>query len=60
MAGKIYLSGEEQEFLMDMLEISEPRKAAERFAEIITEERGDPGELKTYLKKIIAKWKEKK
>ena len=53
MSEKIYLSKEEQLFLMEMLEIKNPAEAAEAFARLMVQERADPVELKKYLKKIM-------
>lgn len=52
-SSKIYLSREEQIFLMNMLESTDPLDATERFAEIMAEERANPLELQVYLKKIM-------
>ena len=51
--GRIYLSGDEQEFLMEFLELNDPIKAAEKFALLMVEEKADPTDLKKYLKKIM-------
>ncbi len=52
-SGRIYLSREEQIFLMEMLEINDPIDATEKFAEIMVEQGADPVELQKYLKKIM-------
>ena len=54
---KIYLSREEQAFLMDMLEINNPTDACEKFATLLVEERANPADLKKYLIKIMKKMK---
>lgn len=50
---KVYLSKEEQYFLMDMFELDNPTDAAEKFARVIAEEKADPGKMQDYLKRII-------
>lgn len=52
-SGKIYLSREEQIFLMEMLEQDDPVVATEKFAEIMTEQGASPLELERYLKRIM-------
>lgn len=52
---KIYLSREEQTFLMDYLELNDPMEAVEKFAELLVTERADPGKLEQYVKKIMKK-----
>ena len=52
---RIYLSIEEQVFIMEWLEIDDPIQAVERFAVLMVKEKADPGELKDYLKKVMAK-----
>jgi hypothetical protein len=59
-AGKIFLNQEEQIFLMEFLELKNPKDAAEKFALIMVEERADPTQMKKYLQKIIKNHKEKK
>lgn len=54
MSDKIYLSKEEQIFLMEMLELKDPVQAAEKFALLMIEEHADPTQLQKYLRKIIA------
>ncbi|HWY35731.1 MAG TPA: hypothetical protein VNX68_13885 [Nitrosopumilaceae archaeon] len=54
---KIYLSRAEQIFLIEMLEISNPQEAAEKFALLMVEERADPTQLQQYIKKIMSKMK---
>ncbi len=54
---KIYLTREEQVFLMEMLEIKDPIQAAEKFAYIMSEERADPTELQKYVRKIMKRIK---
>ena len=56
---RIYLSREEQIFLMEMLELRDPSQAAEKFALLMVEERADPTELQKYLKKIMKKMEKK-
>lgn len=54
---RIYLSREEQIWLMDMLGIDNPTEAVERFATIMVEERLDPENLHECLKKIMKRSK---
>jgi hypothetical protein len=54
---KIYLTKEEQIYLMEMLEVKDPIQAVEKFASLMIEERADPTELKKYLKQIMRKLK---
>ena len=57
MKDKIFLTKEEQLFLMEMLETEDPVEAAERFALIMVDERADPTDLQKYIKKIMKKMK---
>lgn len=52
-AAKIYLTTEEQIYLMEMLELNDPRDAAEKFVKILIEERVDPQQMNKFLKAII-------
>lgn len=52
---KIYLTREEQLYLMEMLEVNNPVDAAEKFAVMMAKEGADPMELQAYLKKIMKK-----
>lgn len=52
-SGNIYLSREEQIFLMEMLEKDDPISATERFAEIMVEQGANPIDLEKYLKKVM-------
>lgn len=54
---KIFLSREEQQFLIDMLEIQDPMEAVEKFAYMMTEEKADPGQLQKYIQKMMKKIK---
>jgi len=54
---RIYLSKEEQIFLMEMLEINNPIEAAERFAVLMVNEKADPTKLQEYIKKIMKRMK---
>jgi hypothetical protein len=54
---RIYLSREEQIFLMEMLEIDDPLKAVEKFAFIIVDEKANPDKLEEYLKTIMKRMK---
>ena len=56
---KIYLTKEEQIYLMEMLEIKNVTDAVERFADLMIEERADPTELLKYLKSIMKKMDKK-
>lgn len=55
---KIYLTREEQLFLMEMFEVKSPTEGVEKFAELMVMEKADPLELTDYLKKCIKKWME--
>jgi hypothetical protein len=50
---KIFLSREEQAFLMEMTDTKSPSDAVEKFAILMVEERVDPSDLEDYLKKIM-------
>lgn len=50
---KVYLNREEQLYLMEMLEISNPEMAVLKFSEILASEGVDSSKLSTYLKKIM-------
>jgi len=52
---RVYLSVEEQVFLMEWLEINDPIQAVERFAVLMVKEKVDPTQLQDYLKKVMAK-----
>jgi len=56
---KIYLSREEQLFLMDMFETKTPMEAVETFATFLAKEGADPAKLEEYVKKILVNWKKK-
>lgn len=56
---KIYLSREEQLFLMEMLELNSPTDAAEKFAYLMVEEKADPTKLQEYIKKIMKRMEKK-
>lgn len=53
---KIYLSKEEQIFLMEVLEVNSAQEAAEAFALIMVEERADPIDLQIFIKKIMPRY----
>jgi len=55
---KIYLSKEEQLFLMEMLEIKDPVEAAEELAYIMVEEKTDPTNLQKVIRKAMKAWPE--
>ncbi|HEY5235498.1 MAG TPA: hypothetical protein VIJ14_04920 [Rhabdochlamydiaceae bacterium] len=55
---KIYLSREEQQFLIDWLELPDPMDAVDKFAEMISQEKGDPVKLQDYIKKIMKRLKQ--
>ena len=57
---KIYLSREEQLYLMEMLELESPIDAVEKFALLMVEEKADPTLLRDYIKKIMKNKLEKK
>jgi hypothetical protein len=52
---KIYLTKEEQQFLMEMFEVKTATEGAEKFAELMVMERADPLDLTDYLRKIMKK-----
>ena len=52
---RLYLSVEEQLFLIEWLEIDDPVQAVERFAVLMIKEKADPAQLQDYLKKVMAK-----
>lgn len=56
---RIYLSAEEQNFLMHVFEINDPQDALEKFVSILVEERAKPEELKEYLATLMARAKNK-
>ncbi len=57
--GKVYLTREEQIFLMEMLEVDDPSKAIEEFAMLLRDEKADPSKLEDYIKKILKNMKAK-
>lgn len=54
---RVYLSREEQIFLMEIFETDNIEKAAERFIELMVLERANPEDFNKYLKKIVRKMK---
>ena len=54
---KVFLTSEEQLFLMEMLELDDPTKAAEKFVAIMVEERANPQQMKKYIVKILKGFK---
>lgn len=54
---KIYLSAEEQNFLMYIFEIDDPQDALEKFVSFLVEQRAKPEELKEYLSALMARAK---
>ena len=56
--GKIYLSREEQIFIMEMMEVKDPERALEDFAMIMRDEKADPAKIEDYIRKIFKKMKE--
>ena len=57
MSDKIYLSREEQIFLMEMTELETTEDAVDKFVTLMILEKADPIDLKKYLKKIMGKMK---
>lgn len=55
--GKIYLSREEQIFLMEMLECKNPEMAVEEFALLMRSENADINKIEEYVKKIVKNMK---
>jgi hypothetical protein len=54
---KIYLTAEEQNFLMEMFEMDNPTVAFEKFISILTEERAKVEECKEYLATLMSRAK---
>lgn len=54
---KLFLTQEEQIFLMEMYEINDPVLAAEKFALEMIDQKVDPRELQKYLRKIMGRMK---
>jgi hypothetical protein len=55
--GKIYLSKDEQIFLMEWLDVEDPIAAADKFASLLAEERSDPLKMQQYIQKIMKRIK---
>ena len=56
---RIYLTADEQNFLIEVLEINDPTAAFEKFISILVEERAKPEELKEYLATLMTRAKAK-
>lgn len=56
---RIYLTADEQNFLMEIFEMNDPTTAFEKFVSILVEERAKPEELKEYLATIMTRAKNK-
>jgi hypothetical protein len=56
---KVYLSKEEQAFLIHMLETKTAKEGAEKFATLMIEERANPSEIQFYLKETLKKYLKK-
>lgn len=54
---RVYLTREEQIFLMEMFETDNIERAAERFIELMISEGANPNDFNKYLKKIVRKMK---
>jgi hypothetical protein len=54
---RIYLSAEEQNFLMYFFEIDDPQAALEKFVSFLVEQRAKPEDLKEYLGALMPKAK---
>lgn len=52
---RVYLTREEQIYLMEMLEIDNIERAAERFIELMISEGANPNDFNKYLKKVMRK-----
>ena len=52
---KVYLTKEEQIYLMEMFEVDNPTDAAENFVRLMVEVGVDPVELKSYLRKVMSR-----
>lgn len=50
---RLYLTKEEQLFLMEMFELKDAKEAAERFVILMIEERADPTQTQKFIKKIM-------
>ena len=59
MDDKIYLTRDEQRFLLDMLELKDINVAVDEFAIMMAKQGADPLDLQTYLKKIMLAWDKK-
>ena len=55
MNSRIYLTREEQVYLMQILEINSPEEALNKFIDILIEEKVDPTKTSVYLKKIMTR-----
>lgn len=56
---KIYLSQEEQIFLMEMLEVDNPHVAVDKYANLMVLEHAEPQDLQIYIQKTIAAYKKR-
>jgi len=50
---RVYLTREEQIYLMEMFETDNVEKAAEKFIEMMISEGANPNDFNKYLKKIM-------
>jgi hypothetical protein len=56
---KIYLTRDEQKFLLNMLELKDINVAVDEFAIMMAQQGADPIDLQSYLKKIMLAWEKK-
>ena len=60
MSDKIRLTKKQVLFITEMLDEPNAERAAERFMEILAEERVDPAEISVYIDKIVIRMVNKK
>lgn len=51
----IFLSRRQLEYVIKMVEISDPNEAVEKFALIMLEEKADPGKMEMYINRLMEK-----
>ena len=56
---RVKLTATQLNFLMDMLEINDPKRAAKKFVDILLEEKLPPKNISTIINKIMNKMKKK-
>jgi hypothetical protein len=60
MNDRIYLTAEEQVFLMEWLELNDPTRAAEKFAKLLVEEKANTEKMHEYVKMVMLRVKDRK